>query len=38
LIDWRERHVDDIASLLMQETAALLNKRFLLMQQPRVSH
>ena len=38
LIDWRERHVDDIASLLMQETAALLNKRFLLMHQPRVSH
>jgi trans-AT polyketide synthase/acyltransferase/oxidoreductase domain-containing protein len=38
LIDWRERHVDDIASLLMQETAALLNKRFLLMHQPRASH
>jgi len=28
LENWRNRHVDEIAEKLMQETAALLNQRF----------
>ena len=32
LVDWRERHVDAIAELMMDETAALLGRRLIAMQ------
>ena len=33
LENWRNRHVDEIAEKLMEDTASLLNERFLTLQQ-----